>query len=161
MDMLWYGLKVAVVGMLVVFLGLVILIACIRALKAMSKGTEAQQKAGDEPGGIDVPAMTPPPAPPAPEPVRHYTPGPPLTRKDGTFYAVISAAVGEVLAAEGVNPDGGFKIQSVKKIDELGRKLTLRDGALYAVITAAVAGTLESEGIHPDGGFAVRSVKAL
>ncbi len=159
MDMLWYGVKVMVVGMVVVFVGLIILIACINALRAVKGKENAAPEAGRaaEQPVFAVPAAA---AAPLPETVRAYTPGPPITRSDGAFHAVVNAAIAQTLTDEGVNPEGGFVIRSVKKIDELGKKLTTKDGALYAVVTGAVAETLAAEGVNPDGGFVIHSVKA-
>lgn len=162
MDILWYGLKVAVVGMLVVFVGLIILIGCIKAFKAA--GREQEQQTGvtpipDAPHGISVPAASPR----AQDAPGYYVPGPLLTRTDDAFYAVITAAVAQTLEAEGVNPEGGFRITAIKQLNEpkIGPKLTPKDDAFYAVLTGAIARTLETEGINPEGGFAIRSVKAL
>lgn len=162
MDILWYGLKVTLVGMLVVFVGLIILIGCIKALKLV--GGDKNQAA--------LPAEPPAPVLPAAPahvqglpaaPMRAYTPGPLLTRKDDAFYAVVTAAVSQVMADEGVNPDGGFAIRNITPIHEPkpGPVLTKKDDALYAVLTAAIARVLESEGVNPEGGFAIREVKAL
>lgn len=113
MDKIWYGLQVTVVGILVVFFGLVILIVCIRALKAI--------KAKDAGGAKETqPVMTLEPAPQqlaAELPVRVYTPGPPLTKRDDAFFAVVTAAIAATLESEGINPEGGFAIRSVKAID--------------------------------------------
>ncbi len=110
MDTLWYGLQVAVVGMLVVFVGLIILIGTITALKAVGKG-----KTGDAPEPEREAAAIAAPEPVV-LPVVSYTPGPTITPKDDAFYAVVSAAVAAVLADEGVDPEKGFKITSVTAV---------------------------------------------
>lgn len=158
MDILWYSLKVAVVGMLVVFVGLIILIGCIKALSFLSRGRNAPPSGNSAPAGMP-PAEAPAPAP-AP-PTRTYTPGPMLTRKDDALYAVISAAVARVLEDEGVNPEGGFVIRAVEAINEMrpGPPITPKDEAFYAVITATIAQVLEAEGINPEGGFVIRSIE--
>lgn len=160
MDILWYGLKVAVVGILVVFAGLVILIGCIKALKVVRREPENESP---QDASTSVPAVAP--AAPAAQvaTVRTYVPGPLLTKDDDAFYAVISAAVSATLETEGVNPEGGFVIRAIKALDERmpGPAITPKDDAFYAVVTAAVAKVLEAEGVNPEGGFAIRSVKAL
>ena len=145
---------------MVVFAGLVILIGCIKALKAVSREKEPPQSGGEV---APVPAPVPQPQAAAQEAVRTYVPGPHLTQKDDALYAVISAAIASTLEAEGVNPEGGFVIRSVKALNEPkpGPALTQKDDAFYAVITAAIAKVLEAEGVNPEGGFAIRSVKAL
>lgn len=166
MDIVWYSLKVAFVGMLVVFVGLVILIGCIKALKAVGREKEAPQTPDRPQVAPPVTAPVTPAAPPpqpAPQAPRTYVPGPHLTRKDDALYAVITAAIAKVLEAEGINPEGGFAIRSVKPLNEAkpGPELTPKDDAFYAVLTAAIARVLEAEGINPEGGFAIRSVKPL
>lgn len=164
MDVLWYGLKVTIVGMVVVFVGLIILIGCVKVLNiVLGRNKEGDvTPLSDASGSLPRDTVRPiKAAMPEPQQVRYYVPGPKLTRRDDALYAVISGAVARTLEAEGVNPEGGFAIRSVTPVEALGPKLTLKDGALYAVITAAVASALEAEGISPDGGFAIRSVKAL
>ena len=93
--MVLVGLKVAVVGMLVVFFGLLILITCISVMHAlMTRKTEK-----------------PAAAPAAP---RTYVPGPELKQGSPELYAVLTAAVSAEMQKKGVNPEGGFKITSVK-----------------------------------------------
>lgn len=99
--MVLVGVKVTVVGLLVVFFGLVVLIACISAMHAiMSRKTEK-------------PAVAAPAA--APAAPRTYVPGPELKDKSPELYAVITAAVSEEMRKKGVNPEGGFKIKSIKR----------------------------------------------
>ena len=102
--MVLVGLKVAVVGMLVVFFGLLILITCISVMHAlMTRKTEK-------------PAAAPAAAAPAPAPAepRTYVPGPELKQGSPELYAVLTAAVSAEMQKKGVNPEGGFKITSVK-----------------------------------------------
>lgn len=100
--MVLVGLKVTVVGMLVVFFGLLILIACISVMHAlMARKTEK-------------PAAAPAAAAPAPAAPRTYVPGPELKQGSPELYAVLTAAVSAEMQKKGVNPEGGFKITSVK-----------------------------------------------
>lgn len=102
--MVLVGVKVTVVGLLVVFFGLVVLIACISAMHAiMSRKTEKPAAA---------PVAAPAAVPAAP---RTYVPGPELKDKSPELYAVITAAVSEEMRKKGVNPEGGFKIKSIKR----------------------------------------------
>lgn len=102
--MVLVGLKVAVVGMLVVFFGLLILIACISVMHALM--TRKTEKPAAAPA-----AAAPAPAPAAP---RTYVPGPELKQGSPELYAVLTAAVSAEMQKKGVNPEGGFKITSVK-----------------------------------------------
>lgn len=167
LSTLWFGLKVAFVGMLVVFVGLIILIGCIKALKAISREKETPPAASG--GGAQALPDAPAPTPPAPiqqavaAPARTYVPGPLLSRKDDAFYAVLTAAVSQVMADEGINPDGGFVIRDIKTVSErkMGPPIGQKDDAFYAVLTAAIARVLADEGVNPEGGFAIRAVKAI
>lgn len=102
--MVLVGLKVAVVGMLVVFFGLLILITCISVMHALL--TRKTEKPAAAPA-----AAAPAPAPAAP---RTYVPGPELKQGSPELYAVLTAAVSAEMQKKGVNPEGGFKITSVK-----------------------------------------------
>lgn len=156
MNNLWFGLQVAVVGMLVVFIGLIILIGCIKALKVVRREKESPPQAHSAPP--DQPSAVQPQ-----QPARTYVPGPLLTRKDDALYAVLAASIASTLASEGVNPEGGFVIRSIRALNEpvAGPALTPKDDAFYALLTATIAKVLEPEGINPEGGFAIRGVKAL
>ena len=102
--MVLVGLKVAVVGMLVVFFGLLILITCISVMHALM--TRKTEKPAAAPA-----AAAPAPAPAAP---RTYVPGPEMKQGSPELYAVLTAAVSAEMQKKGVNPEGGFKITSVK-----------------------------------------------
>ncbi|MDR0929767.1 MAG: OadG family protein [Oscillospiraceae bacterium] len=154
---LWYGVQVTLIGMLVVFIGLIIIIACIRVLKPRKAKPDAEQApaAPEIPAAPIAPAV-PMAAPIALDPVRPYTPGAPLERNSDPFYAVITAAIAQTLATEGVNPDGGFKIQSIRPVRIPDAPApSLKDPALYAVLTAAIGQVLAAEGVNPEGGFRI------
>lgn len=106
------GLKVTVVGLLVVFFGLVVLIACISVMHALMA-----KKAPKPAGTVPAPAAPAPaaPAPAAQKPLT-YVPGPQLKAGSSELFAVLTAAVAATLEKEGVNPEGGFKITSVKPL---------------------------------------------
>lgn len=105
--MVFTGLKVTVVGLLVVFFGLAVLIGCIEAMNRILN--KLAEKSAAAPATPAAPA----PAPAAPI---TYVPGPELKAGDPALYAVLTAAVAKTLEAEGVNPEGGFKIVSVKPL---------------------------------------------
>lgn len=107
--MVLVGLKVAVVGMLVVFFGLLILITCISVMHALM--TRKTEKPAAAPAAAAPAAAAPAPAPAAP---RTYVPGPELKQGSPELYAVLTAAVSAEMQKKGVNPEGGFKITSVK-----------------------------------------------
>lgn len=161
MEMLRVGLLVAAA---VVAAGLVVF-GCYRALKTSGKKSRERGPDRCEPRPFVSAAREPILPATEPEPaqaVREFVPGPALTRRDDAFYAVVSGAIAETLAAEGINPEGGFQITSIKTVnDPAAPKLTMKDGALYAVITAAIAQVLALEGVNPEGGFTIQSVRAL
>lgn len=94
---------------------------------------------------------------------RTFVPGPKLTRDDDAFYALVHAAIAQTLAAEGINPEGGFAIRAIKPVyDAMQPPLVLRENeALYAVIAAAVAKVLAAEGVNPEGGFVIQSIQPV
>ena len=117
MDMLWYGLKVALIGMGVVFVGLIILIGCIKALKGARPAQMNESPETGQPAAPPAePLWHPPVAPSVPQAPRTYVNGPKLTRKDDALYAVLAAAIAATLEAEGRNPEGGFAIRSVTPV---------------------------------------------
>lgn len=105
------SLKVSVVGLLVVFLGLVLLIGCITLMRNLVSRLQKNDKEAAAP----VQSAAQPAAPAVPV-TREYTPGPELKLPDPALYAVITAAVAAELEQEGVNPQGGFAIRSVKPL---------------------------------------------
>lgn len=152
------------VGLLAVCIGLAIYISTIRARKAAG-----DKKEGDAPPGhaqetaqAYVPVAALPAVGTPALPVREYVPGPALSREDNALYAAISAAIAGMLEAEGVNPEGGFAIRSVRPVHDAQTKpLTRKDGALYAILTAAIGMVLEAEGVDPEKGFRITDIKAL
>ncbi len=144
MSALWYGIIAVCILLAVVF--------AVRRNRPTGGGDAPQAPAS---------AAQPQAAPPVP--MRSYTPGPLLTRRNPAFFAVIAAAVAEVMASEGRNPEGGFVIRDVKTIRELvpGPAITSKDDAFFAVVAGAISQVLESEGKNPEGGFAIRGIKAL
>ena len=116
MEKVWYGLQVTVVGMLVVFIGLVVLIGCIRAMRAVMDRFRSDAAKASRPEPAAAPQAAAMAAPQAPAAPIVYTPGPHLTSRDDALYAVIAATLARTLADEGINPEGGFKITSVKAL---------------------------------------------
>ena len=79
MDMLIFGLSVTVVGMLIVFFGLIILIGLIKLVTVMTSGEKHHKE-----------TATPAPAP-APVPVAPVEPAPVAAPQDDALIAVICA----------------------------------------------------------------------
>ena len=104
MDNLIFGLSTTAVGMLVVFLGLVILIACISIMGLLNKQSGAGKKAASAPK-----ATTPPPAPVQPETVA----APVQPESDDQLIAVITAAIAAVWQGN----QSGFVVRRVKRIN--------------------------------------------
>lgn len=99
MDMLIFGLSVTVVGMLIVFFGLIILIGLIQLVTVMTSGEKHHKE-------------TAPPAPtPAPVPVAPVEPAPVAAPQDDALIAVISAAIAAVMGE-----DKGFVVRHVRRI---------------------------------------------
>ena len=97
MDMLIFGLSVTVVGMLIVFFGLIILIGLIQLVTVMTSGEKHHKE-------------TPAPAP-APVPVAPVEPAPVAAPQDDALIAVISAAIAAVMGE-----DKGFVVRHVRRI---------------------------------------------
>lgn len=117
METVWYGLQVAVVGMLVVFVGLIVLIACVSGLKLLLGGAKTAQPTAQaqpvlpmsQPMAQALPMAQAQPAVP-----RNFASAETLT--NDSLLAVLAAAVSAVLMDEGKDPDGAFAIKSVHKI---------------------------------------------
>lgn len=108
MDMLIFGLSVTVVGMLIVFFGLIILIGLIQLVTVMTSGEKHHKETA-------TPAPTP-----APVPVAPVEPAPVAAPQDDALIAVISAAIAAVMGE-----DKGFVVRQVRGISKLrpGRRL--------------------------------------
>ena len=100
MDKLIFGLLVTVIGVLVVFFGLVVLIGLIKLMEIATSGM----------GKKKAPKAAPAPAPaPAPGPVAEAAPAP--EQNDDALIAVITAAVAAMME-EG----NGFVVRRVRRI---------------------------------------------
>lgn len=102
MDRLSLSLSTMGVGMLVVFSGLVILIACIYAMTVIT----GRKKAAKAPEAAPAPKAAPTPAPAAaaePEP----------EADDGEIIAAITAAIAAIWQAEG--KESGFVVRRVRR----------------------------------------------
>lgn len=98
---LQYGLSVAVVGILTVFVGLIILIAMI---KVMEIALSATKKVAPVPTPISTPV---------PEPVAQNDE--PEDEDDGELIAVLAAAVATVIQFQGEEPSG-FVVRSIRRV---------------------------------------------
>lgn len=98
-----YGLSVAVVGILTVFVALVILIGLIKAMELVIGGV-TKKKA--------VPA--PAPAAPAPAPAVEETAE---EEDEGELIAVIAAAVAAAMEASGEEEPTGFVVRSIRRVN--------------------------------------------
>ena len=100
MDTLIFGLTVTLVGVLVVFFGLVVLIGLIKLMEIATSGL----------GKKKAPKAAPTPAPaPAPAPVAEAAPAP--AQNDDALIAVITAAVAAMME-EG----NGFVVRRVRRV---------------------------------------------
>ena len=97
-----YGLSVAAVGILTVFVALVILIGLIKVMEMVING--ASKKA----------APAPAPAAPAPAPVVEETAE---EEDEGELIAVIAAAVAAAMEAAGEEEPTGFVVRSVRRVN--------------------------------------------
>ena len=104
MELLWFSLKVMVIGMVVVFIGLIILIGAIKVLSAVMEGIEGRKKAPGAAPAVPVPAA---PAPAAAAPVAAPA------QDDLALVAVIMAAI---LAGEQVGVGRTLVVRSVRRL---------------------------------------------
>ena len=100
MDRLSLSLSTMGVGMLVVFSGLVILIACIYAMTVVT-GRKKAPKAAAAPAAPKAPAPAPVAAEPEPE------------EDNGAVIAAITAAIAAIWQAEG--KESGFVVRRVRR----------------------------------------------
>lgn len=113
MDKLSLGLSTTVIGMLVVFFGLVILIACIYAMTSV---TGRRKKAAA------------PKEAPAPQPVAD-APQETEEEDDGALIAVIAATI----AAVWQNESTGFVVRRVRRVqNSTARARAARDEQIYS-----------------------------
>lgn len=100
MNILGFGLSVALIGLLVVFVGLVILIFCIKGISAIA--TMKKEKAPDAPK-VEIPA---------PKAVAKPAPAAVETGVSGEVMAAITAAIAAVWQGE-----TGFVVRRVRRIN--------------------------------------------
>lgn len=118
MDRLSLGLSTTVIGMLVVFSGLVILIACIYVMTSFT-GRKAKKAAVPE-----TKAAPAPEAPPAPEEEQE-------TEDDGAVVAAITAAI--ALLFEKENNPGGFVVRRIRRnVTSSARARAARDEQIFS-----------------------------
>ena len=103
LSILKYGLSVAAVGILTVFVALIILIGLIKVMELVIGGV-TKKKA----------APAPAPAAPAPAPVIEETAE---EEDEGELIAVIAAAVAAAMEAEGEEEPTGFVVRSIRRIN--------------------------------------------
>lgn len=99
MDMLIFGLSVTVVGMLIVFFGLIVLIGLIKLVTMMTNSEKPSR---------ETPQPKPAPVPVAVEPVAAEAA---IPAQDDALIAVISAAIAAVM-----EEDKGFVVRRVRRI---------------------------------------------
>ena len=118
MDRLFLGLATTGVGMLVVFFGLIILIACISCM-TMITGRKKPAKAA------------PAPVKAAPEPVPAAEPEAEEEEDDLSVVAAITAAIAAVWAEEG--HEGGFVVRRVRRVaNSSARARAAREEQIYS-----------------------------
>ncbi|MBR6187116.1 MAG: OadG family protein [Clostridia bacterium] len=119
MDRLLLGLSTTGVGMLVVFSGLVILIACIYGMTSVT-GRKKKQKEQPSPAAVPAPAVKAPAAEPEPE-----------QEDDLSVIAAITAAIAAVWQDEG--KDTGFIVRRVRRVQSsTARARAARDEQIYS-----------------------------
>ena len=98
-----YGLSVAAVGILTVFIALIILIGLIKVMEIVV-GSVTKKKA----------APAPAPVAPAPAPVVEETAE---EEDEGELIAVIAAAVAAAMEAAGAEEPTGFVVRSIRRVN--------------------------------------------
>lgn len=102
MDKLVFGLSVTVVGMLIVFFGLIILIGLIKVVTMMTNSEKPKKETPPAPASVPAPA---------PVAVAPAAPAPAAPAQDDALIAVISAAIAAVMGE-----DKGFVVRHVRRI---------------------------------------------
>ena len=103
LSILRYGLSVAAVGILTVFVALIILIGLIKVMEIVV-GSVTKKKA----------APAPAPAAPAPAPAIEETAE---EEDEGELIAVIAAAVAAAMEAAGEEEPTGFVVRSIRRVN--------------------------------------------
>ena len=103
LSILKYGLSVAAVGILTVFVALIILIGLIKVMELVIGGVTKKKAA-------PVPA----PAAPAPAPAIEETAE---EEDEGELIAVIAAAVAAAMEAAGAEEPTGFVVRSIRRVN--------------------------------------------
>ena len=103
LAILKYGLSVAAVGILTVFVALIILIGLIKVMELVIGGVTKKKAA-------PVPA----PAAPAPAPAIEETAE---EEDEGELIAVIAAAVAAAMEAAGAEEPTGFVVRSIRRVN--------------------------------------------
>lgn len=114
-----YGLQVMVVGILVVFAGLIILIGCIKLMEIVMKGLQRKE--------------TPAAAAPAVEPAVEAEPEA-EEEDEGELIAVITAAVAAMLADESGESadDSGFVVRQIRRVGAPAWNRAGREEQIYS-----------------------------
>lgn len=114
MDRLMLGLSTTLIGMLVVFFGLVILIACIYGMTSITK-----RKKQPESKTPVTPALPAEPAQPEPE------------AQDDSVVAAIAAAIAAIWQDEG--KDSGFVVRRIRRVQSsTARARAARDEQIFS-----------------------------
>lgn len=114
MDNLIFGLSTTAIGIVVVFVGLVVLIVCITCMRALT---------GGKPKVASVPQERPAPVP---EPVEEED-----DQEDGAIIAAITAAIAAVWQQEGQT--SGFVVRRVRRIQtSTARARSARDEQIFS-----------------------------
>ena len=117
MDNLILGLSTTAVGMLVVFSGLVILIACITVMGMLNKNAGGKKKAAPKPAPTAAPAPVPP-----------IQMEEPAQENDDQLIAVITAAIAAVWQGQ----QSGFVVRRVRRTDGMSaRARAAREEQIY------------------------------
>lgn len=117
MDKLMLGFSTTIIGMLVVFVGLIILILCIYGMTCLTRQRASAPKA-------EAPAPAPAPAQPAEESLPQAE-----EQSDEQLIAVITAAIAAVWQKE----ESGFVVRRVRRCQSsTARARAARDEQIYS-----------------------------